>query len=123
VKNEDTLREAQSPLRCLTVESAPRLPVSGNKFIVVPLPCCSLLALPYWAKVIGEVRNTGSEEVLVKVVVRLLDADSTVLQEGYDTLVLDPGERGRFDIKLSEFTRDAAAYSISVEETSYEQLR
>ena len=40
-----------------------------------PLPCCANAALPFWARVIGTIRNTEGREAYVRVTVEILDQD------------------------------------------------
>jgi len=78
------------------------------------MPCCGLLALPFWAKISGWLINERPEESLITVTVTLFDDRNNVLADYSDTIAIEPGEKGAFDVKLLDFQEIAETYAIAV---------
>lgn len=99
------------------IRTAPGLKL-GNHVFLRPLPaCCAQIASPYWARVIGDISNNGSEEVLVHVAAVIFDEQGSSLGEHTDFMVLGPGDKSEFDIKISTFYDNARMYGLEVTET------
>jgi hypothetical protein len=92
--------------------------LEDHLFLLSLLPCCSLLALPFWAKITGRIINEGTEEMLLNIKVTLLDDDGAPLTDYTDMIALDGGEKGEFEVKLIEYHDRAKTYTISIEETT-----
>jgi hypothetical protein len=105
------------PPTFLKLDTAPGIEIKGHAFILSPPPCCSQTALPFWAKVIGGITNNRSEEITVRVAVRLFDGDGSLVATYSDDMMLEGGEKGEFDVKLTDFERRAGLYSLEVEAT------
>jgi hypothetical protein len=89
----------------------------GSHAFLRPLPpCCSQIASPYWARVIGAVSNIGKSEVLVKVMATVFDEEGRALGTHGDFMVLDGGEKGEFDIKIGSFCDNVRAYGLEATE-------
>jgi hypothetical protein len=110
------------PPAFLKLEAAPGIEVKGHTFILSPAPCCSQTALPFWAKVIGGIRNTSAQEVRVRVVVRLFNGDGSLMAAYSDEMILEGGEKGEFDVKLTDFERKGGLYSLEVETTDEPEM-
>jgi hypothetical protein len=116
-KEEACCAGVQGPPELSFVRTAPGLEL-GNHAFLKPLPaCCAQIASPYWARVIGDISNNGSDEVLIHIAAVILDKDGVSLGEHTDFMVLEPGARSEFDIKISTFYDDARAYGLEVTET------
>jgi hypothetical protein len=108
----------QGPPELSFIRTVPGLEL-GNHAFLRPLPaCCAQIASPYWARVIGDISNNGSDEVLIHIAAVILDNDGLPLGEHTDFMVLGPGERSEFDIKISIFYDNARAYGLKVTETN-----
>jgi len=108
----------QAPPELSFVRTAPGLEVGHHAFLR-PLPaCCAQIASPYWARVIGDVLNKGSDEVLIHVAAVIFDEQGLSLGEHTDFMVLDAGCKGEFDIKISTFYDNARTYGLEVRETT-----
>jgi hypothetical protein len=94
--------------------------LENHIFLVSQLPCCAQLALPYWAKINGRIINNRSNEVLLATVVTLFDNDGSKLADYTDVMALDGGQKGEFEVKLSEYHDKAKTYTLIIKET--EQL-
>ena len=99
------------------VRTDPGLQLGSHAFLR-PLPaCCAQIASPYWARVIGDVSNNGSDEVLINVSAIIFDEQGLPLGSHADFMVLDPGGKSEFDIKISTFYDNACAYGLEVTES------
>lgn len=90
------------------------LELESHAFLPSPEACCAQTALPFWAKVIGRVRNTTASEVMIDVIVTLFDANHTIIESSGDSIIVDKHERGEFDVKLVEYRDNIAYYTIDV---------
>ena len=107
----------QGPPALCFVRTAPGLEL-GNHAFLRPLPaCCAQIASPYWARVIGDISNNGSDEVLIHVSAIIFDEQGLSLGAHTDFMVLDPGDKSEFDIKISTFYDNACAYGLEVTES------
>ncbi len=88
--------------------------IEGQVFLPSLMPCCGLLALPFWAKISGWLVNERSEEALISVTVTLFDATDRVLADYSDTIAVEAGQKCSFDVKLLDFQEIAETYSIAV---------
>lgn len=104
----------QKEPRCTEMRSIDGISIEGQVFLPSLMPCCGLLALPFWAKVSGWLINDRSEEALIAVTVTLFDAKDTVLADYSDVIALEAGQKGAFDVKLLDFQEVAETYSIAV---------
>ena len=86
-------------------------------FLPTLLPCCSQLALPYMAKVIGMIGNHLADEVMVKVTVALLDGAENTIGEGSDVVAVESREWAKFEIKIVEMNEQVKRYRITAERT------
>lgn len=106
--------QGQKELQCAGVNSVDDIALEGHVFLLSLMPCCGLLALPFWAKISGRLINERTEEALLSIVVTLLDERSVPLAEYSDVIAIEAGEKGPFDVKLTDFQETAAAYTIKV---------
>jgi hypothetical protein len=114
---EDCCAGVQRPPELSFIRTPPGLEL-GNHAFLRPLPaCCAQIASPYWARVIGDICNNGSDEVLVHIAAVILDINGLSLGEHTDFMVLEPGGRSEFDIKISTFYDNARLYGLEVMET------
>lgn len=88
--------------------------VEDQVFLPSLMPCCGLLALPFWAKVSGRLTNERHEEELITVTVTLFDAHDNVLADYSDVIAVEAGQKVAFDVKLLDFQEIAETYSIAV---------
>jgi|YelNatPaOPRAMG01_1025707.scaffolds.fasta_scaffold10447_9 hypothetical protein len=91
-------------------------------FLLSSEPCCSFTASPFRARVSGKILNRKERETPLKVRVDLLDKTGSVLSSFYDTLVLDEGAEGFFDVKIDELPKALSSYRIEVKEVKEEEL-
>ncbi len=96
------------------IETMPGIELKDPIFLPSLLPCCAQLALPFMAKIIGDVRNCTPAEVMIEVAVSLLDGSGTRLADYSDVLALEADEKGRFEVKLIELPDEVAGYRITV---------
>ena len=104
----------QKEPRCTDVRSIDGIAVEGHIFLPSLMPCCGLLALPFWAKISGWLINERPEESLITVTVTHFDDRNNVLADYSDTIAIEPGEKGAFDVKLLDFQEIAETYAIAV---------
>jgi len=88
--------------------------IEGQVFLPSLMPCCGLLALPFWAKISGWLVNERADEALITVTVTLFDASEKSLADYSDTIAVDAGQKSAFDVKLLDFQEIAETYSITV---------
>jgi hypothetical protein len=105
-------------LQCHNTKIVDGILLESHLFLLSLLPCCSLLALPYWAKITGRIINEGTEEMLLNIMVTLFDDGGAPLTNYTDMIALDGGEKGEFEVKLIEYHDRAKTYTISIEETT-----
>jgi hypothetical protein len=104
----------QKEPRCKGMCSIDGISVEGQVFLPSLMPCCGLLALPFWAKVSGWLINEREEEALITVTVTLFDTQDKVLADYSDVIAVETGQKGAFDVKLLDFQEIAETYSIAV---------
>jgi len=104
----------QKEPRCKDVHSLDGISIEGHVFLPSLMPCCGLLALPFWAKISGWLVNERQEEALITVTVTLFDAAGNILADYSDVIALESGQKGAFDVKLLDFQEVADTYSIAV---------
>jgi len=103
-------------LPCLRIELADGMDLEYHLFLVSQLPCCAQIALPFWAKITGRIRNDRTEDALLKITVRLLDNDGLPLADYTDVMALDGEQNGDFEVRLIEHEDLAKDYTLTVEE-------
>jgi hypothetical protein len=91
------------------------LRIDDHLFLPSLLPCCAQLALPYWAKVTGDISNDTDSDLAVVVSVALLDGGERVVERYSDRVLLDAGERSNFEVKLVEFRDKTVRYRIEID--------
>ena len=104
----------QKEPRCTGIRSIDGISVEGQVFLPSLMPCCGLLALPFWAKVSGWLIYERPEEALITVTVTLFDAQGKVLADYSDVIAVEAGQKSPFDVKLLDFQEIAETYSIAV---------
>lgn len=88
------------PIRSVVVPDG--IEVSDILFLTSLLPCCAQIALPYWAKITGVIRNLTAGDRRIGVTASLVTASGSVAERYTDTVDLEGGERSSFEIKLIE---------------------
>ncbi|MDD3845400.1 MAG: hypothetical protein PHC90_03465 [Syntrophorhabdaceae bacterium] len=106
--------QEQKELKSTDITCADGVSFEGHVFLVSLMPCCGLLALPFWAKVSGWLINERQEEAVLGIVVTLFDANAKPLADYSDVVAIEAGEKGSFDVKLIDFQETAETYSITV---------
>ncbi len=101
-------------LTCTGITCVDGISFEDHVFLLSLMPCCGLLALPFWAKVSGRLVNEREEEAVLTVVVTLFDADGTRLADYSDVIAVEAGEKGTCDVKLVDFQEAAETYAIAV---------
>jgi len=101
-------------LTCTGIACVDGISFEGHVFLLSLMPCCGLLALPFWAKVSGRLVNEREEEAVLTVVVTLFDADGKHLADYSDVIAVEAGEKGTCDVKLLGFQETAETYTIAV---------
>jgi hypothetical protein len=104
-----------SSLELGEVMAAEGLELGTVAFIISPLPCCAKAALPFWARVIGTVKNEERTEVYVRVTVEIMDKERRCGERYSDAMILDGLQMGEFDVKILEFRREARSYNLLIE--------
>lgn len=104
-------------LTCTGITCVDGISFEGHVFLLSLMPCCGLLALPFWAKVSGRLVNEREEEAVLTVVVTLFDADGKHLADYSDVIAVEAGEKGTCDVKLLGFQETAETYTIAVTDT------
>lgn len=104
----------QKEPRCKDVHPLDGISIEGQIFLPSLMPCCGLLALPFWAKISGWLINERQEEALITVTVTLFDAQDTTLADYSDAIAVEAGQKAVFDVKLLDFQEIAETYSIAV---------
>jgi hypothetical protein len=90
----------------------------GDHAFLRPLPpCCAQSASPYWARIIGTVKNNGPIEVMVTIIATIFNGTNEAMGTHNDFMALDAGEKGEFDIKIKTFYDNAAAYGLEATES------
>ena len=103
----------QKEPRCTGMRSIDGISIEGQVFLPSLVPCCGLLALPFWAKVSGWLLNEREEEALITVTVTLFDDKDNALADYSDTIAVESGQKGAFDVKLLDHQEIAETYSIA----------
>lgn len=101
-------------LTCTGITCIDGVSFEGHVFLLSLMPCCGLLALPFWAKVSGWLVNEREEEAVLTVIVTLFDADGKSLADYSDVIAVETGEKGTCDVKLVDFQETAETYTIAV---------
>jgi hypothetical protein len=101
-------------LTCTGITCVDGISFEGHVFLLSLMPCCGLLALPFWAKVSGWLVNEREEEAVLTVVVTLFDADGKRLADYSDVIAVEAGEKGTCDVKLVDFQETAETYTVAV---------
>jgi len=101
-------------LTCSGITCVDGISFEGHVFLLSLMPCCGLLALPFWAKVSGWIVNEREEEAVLTVAVTLFDANGQRLADYSDVIAVDAGEKGTCDVKLIDFQETAETYTIAV---------
>ncbi len=104
----------QKEPRCTDVRPIDGISIEGHVFLPSLMPCCGLLALPFWAKISGWLVNERPEEAIVAVTVTLFDGRNNVLADYSDAIAVESGQKCTFDVKLLDFQEVAETYSIAV---------
>jgi len=90
----------------------------GDYAFLRPLPpCCAQSASPYWARIIGTVRNNRPLEIMVTITATVFNENSEAMGTHNDFMALDPNEKGEFDIKIKTFYDDVETYGLEVTES------
>lgn len=104
----------QKELKCTGVTCTEGISFEGHVFLLSLMPCCGLLALPFWAKISGWLVNERHEEAVLNIAVTLLDCNAKPLADYSDVIAIEGGEKGSFDVKLLGFQETAENYTIAV---------
>lgn len=88
--------------------------LSSLLFLPSLAPCCAQAALPYWAKITGNMYNAGQDDLLVRVIVKTYDAGGVIIETLSDTVAVDRDNRGSFEIKLVEYREITRKYSVDI---------
>jgi hypothetical protein len=102
-----------APPHCLSIDVEPGLNVDRYLLLPSPVACCAQTTLPFWARIIGTIRNHTDAEGLVSVTVMLLDDRSAPLAGYSDIMAIESGDEAEFDVKLVEYGDKTAAYTIT----------
>ncbi len=103
-------------LPCVGVELPEYVEIGKQIFLISQLPCCANLALPYWAKITGDIINRGSDEKLLSVEAVILDQDNNAICSFEDFIALESGSKGKFEILIFQYDERAKAYALAVKE-------
>lgn len=104
----------QKELRCRGIDCVDGITFEGHVFLLSLMPCCGLLALPFWAKISGWLVNERQEEALLSIMVTLFDEKQEPLASYSDVIAVEAGEKGSFDVKLVDFQEASQTYTITV---------
>lgn len=104
----------QKEIRCRGIDCIDGITFEGHVFLLSLMPCCGLLALPFWAKISGWLVNERQEEALLSVEVTLFDEKQESLASYSDVIAVEAGEKGSFDVKLVDFQETSQTYTITV---------
>lgn len=88
--------------------------LSDLLFLPSLAPCCAQAALPYWAKITGNMYNAGQNDLLVCVTVTTYDTDGAAIETLSDIVAIDKDTRASFEIKLIEYREITRKYSIDI---------
>ncbi len=123
-------REETQEDRCGSLTQPPSLAYTksddgielGDHAFLRPLPpCCAKIASPYWARIIGTVVNTRSDETFVTINATFFDVHGNPVGLHNDFMVLDPGQKGEFDIRISVFYENVSTYGLEAAESGDKQ--
>jgi hypothetical protein len=98
------------------------LELKGQTVFLSPPGCCAQTALPFWAKVVGKVKNTTEREMLIDIAVQLMDAGDKAINTYFDIMALEAGRTGEFDVKLVEYNKNMKKYFIALKEIEEDKL-
>ena len=98
------------------------LELKGQTVFLSPPGCCAQTTLPFWAKVVGKVRNTTEREMLINVAVHLMDAGDRAMNIYFDIMALEAGRTGEFDVKLVKYNKNMKKYFIALKEIGEDEL-
>jgi hypothetical protein len=104
------------PPELTEITAASGIEITGNIFLLSPQGCCAQTVLPFWAKVIGTVKNHAQQEIMINVTVTLFNNENKALEQHSDIMIVDAGQKGEFDVKLPVCNKDIRKYSIKAEE-------
>jgi hypothetical protein len=117
-EKKDIVRKESStikPPELINILTDNGIEISGDTFLLSPLECCAQTLLPFWAKVIGRIKNCTAEEIFIRIDVNLFDSSEKALGKYSDIIILDAGQKGEFDIKLTVNDINISKYSIEAE--------
>ncbi|MBA4418324.1 MAG: hypothetical protein C0392_10505 [Syntrophus sp. (in: bacteria)] len=116
-KEETCCYNTSQPPKTAYRKAAAGLELGDHAFLRPLPPCCAQSASPYWARIIGTVKNNGPVEAMVTIAAVIFNGNSENMGTHNDFMALDPGEKGEFDIKIKTFYDDIAAYGLEVTES------
>jgi hypothetical protein len=105
------------PPEFIEVKTTGSIDITGNMILLSPQGCCAQTVLPFWARVIGTVKNLSQQETMIQVTVILFNNEDEELEKHSDIVIVDAGQKGNFDVKLPEYNKHITKYSIKAEET------
>jgi hypothetical protein len=103
------------PPELIKILTGSGIEISGTILLLSTLECCAQTLLPFWAKVIGRIKNCTKEEIFIRIIVNLFDSSEKILSKYSDIIILDAGQKGDFDIKLTVNDINISKYSIEAE--------
>ena len=104
------------PLELTKIKAAGGIEITGNIFLLSPQGCCAQTVLPFWARVIGTVKNQAQQEIMINITVTLFNNENETLEKHSDIMIVDSGQKAEFDVKLPVYNKHMQKYSIEVEE-------
>jgi hypothetical protein len=111
-REEDGCNSAsRSPLLAYT-KSEGGLKFGDHAFLTPLTPCCAKIASPYWARIIGTIVNTGPDETFATINATFFDESGIAMGMHNDSMILDPGQKGEFDIKVPVFYEGVRTYGL-----------
>jgi hypothetical protein len=113
VCKDDCLSKTPELIKIITVNG---IEITGNIFLLSPNQgCCAQTLLPFWAKVIGRIKNCTTKEIFIRININLFDGNENMVGRCSDIIILDAGQKGEFDVKLTGHNKNISKYSIEAE--------
>ncbi len=107
--------EIKKGFKFLDVYLPEALDLKRHVVLFPPMPCCAQLAAPYWAKIIGYIKNKTDKELLIEATVLLYDQDRNIIKECSEDIFLDGIGECEFDIQIPHMVPIPSGYSIKVD--------
>jgi hypothetical protein len=116
-KNKNCPAGIQRPPELFFVKTVPDLKLGNHAFPRLLPAYHAQIASTFWTRVMGDISNTRSYEVLAHIAVVIFDEHGVPIEKHQDFLAFETWSGSEFDIKISPFYDNARTYGLEVTKT------